>query len=69
MKRSRKDILRDNARKAGLYVSVYSPGDGISRFRFFKGVKPRSHFSGDGIRTVLGIANAELFLSGYRKGR
>ena len=60
-KLSRKEALRGNARRVGLYVAVYSPGDGVSRFRFFKGVKPRSFFTADGIYTALGISEAETF--------
>lgn len=64
---SRVDTLRMNARHQGLSVAVWSPGDGVSRYRFFKGVKPRSYYSGDGIFTALGISEAQVFLTGYRK--
>ena len=57
------------AREAGLYVATYSPGDGVTRYRFFKGKKPKSYFEATGLYTALGISEAEAWLEGYRRGR
>jgi hypothetical protein len=64
MPKSQKDLLREHAITLGLYVTYHSPGDGVTRYRFFKGKTPRSYFSGDGIYTALGIAEAKTFLRG-----
>lgn len=68
-KKSRKDLLSENAKRVGLYVATWSPGDGVARFRFFKSRKPVSYYQGDGVYTALGIKEAETWLSGYRRRR
>jgi hypothetical protein len=62
---SRKHYLAESARRLGLTVSEWSPGDGVTRYRFFD--KPgNSYFGPDtGIYTALGISEAETFLAGY----
>jgi hypothetical protein len=62
---TRLDWLREDTKKAGLYLATYSPGDGVTRYRFFN--KPGSNYFGprDGIYTALGIKEAEIFLAGY----
>ena len=66
---SRKESLAQEAVRAGLYVRTYSPGDGLTRYRFFK-KKGNSYFGPDnGIYTALGIKEAETWLSGYRRRR
>jgi len=57
------------AKDAGLNVATHSPGDGATRYRFFKGLRPVSFFSDRGLYTALGISEAETWLAGYRKGR
>jgi hypothetical protein len=68
-KTSRLDSLRREAARNNLYVGTYSPGDGLTRYRFFRsrGGKPISYFSQDGVYTALGIKEAETWLSGYRR--
>ena len=66
---SRKARLERDAREVGLYVGIYSPGDGVTRYRFFKSKKPVSYFTGSGLYTALGLAEAETWLAGYRRGR
>ena len=70
-KTSRLDSLKREAARLNLYVGTYSPGDGLTRYRFFRsrGGKPISYFSQDGVYTALGIKEAETWLSGYRRRR
>lgn len=66
---SRKENLSNAAARVGLYIRTYSPGDGETRYRFFK-KKGNSYFGpGDGMYTALGIKEAETWLSGYRRRR
>lgn len=68
---TRMEQLRSDAKAAGLIVDTYSPGDGVTRYRFFKAggyALPRAvtYFNGhDPVDTVLGIAKAEQFVSDY----
>ena len=55
--------LERKAREAGLYVDSYSPGDGVTRYRFFG--KPMDYFAGRGLFTALGKKEAETWLDGY----
>lgn len=50
------------ARDNGLYVAMWSPGDGVTRYRFFD--KPGNSYFGpdNGICTALGIKNAWKYL-------
>lgn len=59
--------LRDLATQAGLFIDSYSPGDGITRYRFF--IRESDYFAGDGIFTALGLKEAMIFIRGYRLGR
>jgi len=70
---TRKDELMRFAHEAGYHVETYSPGDGVTRYRFFdlaemdrKGVTMReqSYFGPlNGVDTVLGLAAAKKWLS------
>jgi hypothetical protein len=61
------------ARAVGLYVGVWSPGDGATRYRFFtktpRGSKYADYHQGDGIYTALGRKDALAFIAAYGKGR
>ncbi len=61
------------ARAVGLYVGVWSPGDGTTRYRFFTKNTPGSKYAdyhqGDGIYTALGRKDALSFIVAYRMGR
>ena len=59
---SRLDELREHAKTGGLYVASYSPGDGVTRYRFFD--KPGNDYfgPGSGVCTVLGIKKAWKYL-------
>jgi hypothetical protein len=73
--RGRKSYLLERCIRAGLAVGQWSPGDGITRYRFFPkrfppGGSPEvDYHEGEGIFTALGIAEAEIFLRGYLEGR
>lgn len=56
---SRRCDLSCAANRAGLYVRTYSPGDGVTRYRFF--TSPNNSYFGpdNGIHTALGITAAE----------
>ena len=65
------DTLHDRAHELGLCIGRWSPGDGVTRYRFFAS-KDHSHldyFSGDGMFTALGIKEATIFLRGIARGR
>ena len=58
----------------GFYFATYSPGDGVTRYRFYPdtardedGAK-HDYFSGDGEWTALGYAEAEVYAVGRRRG-
>ena len=59
--------LEHQAAVAGLYVAAYSPGDGVTRYRFF--LTPRSYFQSDGLFTALGTREAMAFVRGFWSGR
>lgn len=68
---SRLESLKREAARRNLYVATYSPGDGVTRYRFIRsrGGKPVSYFADNGIYTALGIGQAETWLSGYSRRR
>ncbi len=59
----------EEARENGIFVDTYSPGDGITRYRFFK--NPGNDYFGpdNGIYTALGRNEAVIFLTGWAMGR
>ena len=59
--------LEHQAAVAGLYMAAYSPGDGVTRYRFF--LTPRSYFQSDGLFTALGTREAMAFVRGFWSGR
>lgn len=61
-KMSRLEELRTYAKDANLHVATHSPGDGVTRYRFFER-SGNSYFGPDnGICTTLGIKQAWKFL-------
>lgn len=62
-KKTRFNALSAEARAKGLYVAKHSPGDGVTRYRFFD--KPDNSYFGpdNGICTVLGLKAAKKFLA------
>lgn len=59
--------ISELAAHVGLFVDTCSPGDGVTRYRFFT-EDGNSYHSGpsDGIWTALGPKEARAFLAGYR---
>jgi hypothetical protein len=57
-------------RDAGIYFRTWSPGDGATRYRFFRDPEGRNSYFGpdDGIYTALGIAAALVFARTYAAG-
>ena len=51
------------ARRFGLYVTRYCPGDGVCRYRF--NLRDIDYFAGDGMHTALGLKDAKLYFRGY----
>ena len=66
---SKLDDLRDEIKPSGLYVHTYSPGDGVTRYRFTKDPKDGYFGPGNGIYTALGWAEATTYATGYCHGR
>jgi len=68
------DELRSEAADRGFITGRYSPGDGVTRYRFFdkkeirrkfgvKGVRSQDYFGpGNGVCTALGLKKAFRFL-------
>jgi len=66
---SRIDNLNIDSIRIRLFVRTWSPGDGVTRYRFFKMSESNpsvQNYDGphNGIYTALGIKEAETFLSG-----
>jgi hypothetical protein len=61
-KMSRYKELKENLPE-GFGMDDYSPGDGVTRYRFFDR-EPFGYFAGRGIYTALGIKEAETFVAG-----
>jgi hypothetical protein len=68
-KKTRLEELEDYAKTVGLHVATWSPGDRITRYRFFtRG--GNTYFGPDnGIATELGLKNAWNFLYSYGAGK
>lgn len=65
--------IRAAAQEAELFVDTYSPGDGVTRYRFFlwDGLADGQNYfgPGNGIYTALGRKEALVWLAGYARGR
>ena len=57
-----KDVS-EYAERAGVFFSTWSPGDGVTRYRFFKTYT--DYFAGDGMYTALGARESICWLRGY----
>lgn len=60
--------LEVQANVLGLSVDFYSPGDGVTRYRFFAG-SGHDYFESGGLYTAFGIAEAITWLTGYSQGK
>ena len=63
---TRLEELRESL-PAGFGVDDYSPGDGVTRYRFFDR-EPFDYFGGRGIYTALGLKEANTFAAGVCAG-
>lgn len=61
-KKTRLEELREACEEAGFYLTTYSPGDGVTRYRFFS--KPTDYFGGFGDYTALGYKEACAYAMG-----
>jgi len=61
---SRFTELQNSVQATGLSIDTYSPGDGVTRYRFFNEYNG-NYFASSGIFTALGIRDAEIFWKGY----
>jgi len=63
--------LERAAEEVGLTVKTWSPGDGVTRYRFFNDAlrHKQSYFGpGNGVYTALGYSDASTFVTGYVVG-
>ena len=59
--------LQEALQWLGFHVGTWSPGDGMTRYRFF--TTPSDYFGpADGIYTALGFKEAETFARGLAQG-
>lgn len=58
--------IEDRAFQLGIRVSTWSPGDGITRYRFFR--VETDYFGDHAIYTALGAKEARVFLAGFAAG-
>jgi len=64
-KKTREEALQD-ALPPGMFVSTYSPGDNVTRYRFSK--DNTGYFACRGVYTALGYKEAETFARGATEG-
>lgn len=71
-----KKSVYTEAARLGVYVATWSPGDGATRYRFFReGTRTREgewvadYNQGDDIFTALGRGEALVWLRGFSKGK
>lgn len=67
MNRTKIAELTQEAKELGLNLTTYSPGDGCTRYRF--SYDEGDYFEVIDIATVLGKAECEIWLLGYRHGK
>ena len=66
---SKLDTLNAELKNYGLSIDTWSPGDGVTRYRFFDGSEQGGdYFASFGIFTALGWKEAVTFATGYCRG-
>lgn len=71
---TKREHLEAICRGVGFYFATYSPGDGITRYRFYPDAAGQEngarhdYFSGEAEWTALGYAEAEVYAVGRRRG-
>lgn len=68
MNKTKIEQLVELGKGAGFYVASYSPGDGVTRYRFFDCEEPCDYFEGYGCCTKLGFKEALAYAQGRRDG-
>lgn len=66
---TRRALLRLLVNHAALGLATYSPGDGLTRYRFFPSGSPSDYFGAAELYTALGVKEALTFVRGYIAGR
>jgi hypothetical protein len=64
---TRRELLESAAKSHGLSVHAWSPGDGLTRYRFGETPNTIDYFQHGGLFTALGIREAEIYLAGYAR--
>lgn len=69
-KKTRLQELQDYAKSVGITVATWSPGDGVTRYRFFEKAGPGQTYFGplSPMYTALGLKEAWNYLYGYGAG-
>jgi len=62
------NFIKINLAKLGLFISTWSPGDGITRYRFHHGID-EDYFSCQSVYTALGRKEAACFGLAYYYGK
>lgn len=66
MARETVNDVRRITEMCGLRFATWSPGDGFTRYRFFRGNDPSDYFGpSNGIGTCLGVKESMIWLRGY----
>lgn len=62
---TRMEELETEAAELGLTVHSYSPGDGVTRYRFFRNAPANQTYFGpaNGVWTALGLGEARKYLA------
>lgn len=70
MARNTRKDLDAVCKVAGIYYRTQSPGDGVTRYRFFDDPEQANSYHGphDGLFTALALAEAVAFARGYLTG-
>ena len=63
-----KSDLIERAQSLNLSVATWSPGDGMTRYRFFQD-EDAEYFADEPLYTALGLKEAFTWLSGYAAGK
>ena len=67
---TKREQLAELAKRAGLNVRTYSPGDGVTRYRFFYASDDSTYFGpSNGLFTALGIKEAMAYVQGSLSNR
>ena len=64
-----KTQLRNLAAAVGLTLYTWSPGDGMTRYRFFTDHHATDYFGSEAQFTALGLKEAGAFVRGFQVGK